>query len=132
MKLNTTSYVHVTIRQLCLQLELLSGMKLITELSEEFDEIRFIDKYGYIVIDYKKEACFTLSHRITKKETDTISDLMIYLKWLETGRKYNNEEEDTEKVYSSVLEDRLVADRRLCNKNVTYNFRKNVDKVQIV
>lgn len=132
MKLNTTSYVHVTIRQLCLQLELLSGMKLITELCEEFDEIRFIDKYGYIVIDYKKEACFTLSHRITKKETDTISDLMTYLKWLETGRKYNNEEDDTEKVYSSVLEDRLVVDRRLCNKNVTYNFRKNVDKVQIV
>lgn len=89
MKLNNTSYAHVTIRQLCLQLELLSGMKLVTDLSEEFNQLRFVDSYGYIVIDYNNNACFTLSHKLTKKEIATIDDLFVHCRWLEIGHKYS-------------------------------------------
>lgn len=85
LKLNNKAHAHVTIRQLCLQLELLSGMKLVTDLGENFDEIRFVNAYGYIVIDYAKNACFTLSHKLTNKEMATINDITIYCNWLETG-----------------------------------------------
>lgn len=91
MKLNNTSYAHVTIRKLCFQLELLSGMKLVTDLSEEFDEIRFINSFGYIVIDYKRNACFTLSHKLDKKEMATIDDITLHCQWLEIGRKWTEE-----------------------------------------
>lgn len=97
IKLNNTSYVHVTIRKLCLQLELLSGMKLITDLNEEFEQIRFINSIGYIVIDFEKNACFTLSHKLDKKEMATINDIMLYCQWLETGRKYEEEKRRRQK-----------------------------------
>lgn len=90
MKLNHTSYVHVTIRQLCVQLEVLSGMKLITNLSDDFYEIRLINSYGYIIIDYCNNACFTLSHHLSNKEFETIKDIMLYCNWLLIGDKYKN------------------------------------------
>ena len=93
MKLNNHSYVHVTIRQLCLQLELLSGMKLITNLSDDFYEVRFVDKFGYIVIDWRKSACFSLSHKLTPKEMETIKDMLLNLDWLETAEKIKDERE---------------------------------------
>lgn len=89
MKLNEKSYVHVKIRGLCLQLELLSDMKMITNLDEEFQEIRFIDKLGYIIIDYNNEACFILSHRMDPKEWQTVQDIILYCNWLEAGKKVN-------------------------------------------
>ena len=85
MRLNSTSFVHQQIRKLCFQLELLSGMKLVTDLSDEFYEIRFTFKLGYIVIDYRKNACFVISHRLTKEEVATIDDIMTYCNWLELG-----------------------------------------------
>lgn len=85
MKLNNHSHVHVTIRRLCLQLEMLSEMKLITDLSDDFYEVRFVDKFGYIVIDWRKKACFSLSHKLTQKEMAVINDLIIYLRWLDIG-----------------------------------------------
>lgn len=62
-------------------------MKMITSLDEEFQEIRFLDKLGYIIIDYNNEACFTLSHRMGIKEWQTVQDIILYLNWLETGKK---------------------------------------------
>lgn len=82
MKLNETAYVHKDIRKLCKKLEILSGMKLITDLGEDFEEVRFIDKYGYIIIDFWNDACFTLSHKLTKVEWSIIVDLLIDLSWL--------------------------------------------------
>ncbi len=82
MKLNNHSYCHKRIRLLCYQLELLSGMKLVTDLSEEFEEVRFVDEFGYIIIDYWHNACFTLSHKMSKKEWETVEDLLLYLGWL--------------------------------------------------
>ena len=87
MVLNDYSYVHVTIRKLCLQVELLSGMKLITNLNEDFYEVRFVNKYGYIVIDWRKNACFSLSHKVTAKEMGAIKDIILYLDCLETFEK---------------------------------------------
>lgn len=82
MKLNTEAYAHKEIRKLCKQLEILSGMKLITDLGEDFEEVRYIDKYGYIIIDFWHDTCFTLSHKITKAEWRIIADLLIELSWL--------------------------------------------------
>lgn len=91
MKLNNHSHVHVTIRKLCLQLEMLSEMKLITDLSDDFYEVRFVDKFGYIVIDWRKKACFSLSHKLTPKEMAVINDITIYLNWLEIGENVMRE-----------------------------------------
>lgn len=88
MKLNNSSYVHVQIRKLCLQLELLSGMKLLTDLNEEFDEIRFINAYGYIIIDYERNTCFAFAHKITKEEMATIEDILTYIHFLSIGLNY--------------------------------------------
>ena len=91
MKLNNTSYTHVTIRKLCLQLELLSGMKLVTDLSDDFYEIRFVNSYGYIVIDWRRNACFSLSHRVDNKQMKVVKDLLLYCQWLEIGAKIEEE-----------------------------------------
>ena len=63
-------------------------MALITNLSEEFEEIRFVNKLSYITIDYKNYACFSMSHHITEQEIKLIDDLMVYLNWIETGNKW--------------------------------------------
>ena len=89
MKLNKSSYVHISIRKMCLQLELLADMKMITDLSDDFTEIKFINKLGYILIDYRNEACFTLSHHLTKLEMSIIEDIMLYCNWLELGIRVN-------------------------------------------
>lgn len=97
MKLNTTSYCHKTIRKLCLQLQLLSGTELLTNLDEEFNEIRFINKVGYIIIDYNNQVCFTLSHKIDHIEWQTIKDIILYCNWLEIGREYQERNKSTAK-----------------------------------
>lgn len=73
---------------MCLQLEKLSDMKLTTDVSEEFEKLRFCSKLGYIIIDYQKMACFTLSHTMSKQEWDTVQEIMLYLGWLDTGLDY--------------------------------------------
>lgn len=88
MKLNTTSYVHKKIRLLCFQLQQITEMRLITDLNANFNEIQFVGKLSYIIIKYKRKACFALGHHITKVEWQTIQDIMLYLDWLETGKKY--------------------------------------------
>lgn len=89
MKLNNKAHVHLLIRKKCMQLELLTNMKLITNLSEGFVEIRFMNTLGYVVIDFRKETCFTLSHKITPVELQLVQDIMIYCNWLEIGEKIN-------------------------------------------
>ena len=89
MVLNNHSFVHVEIRKCCTKLELLTGMKLITDLNSEFVEIRLMNKLGYIVIKWDKNACFTLSHHLTEVELAIVQNILIYLNWLETGQKIN-------------------------------------------
>lgn len=107
MRLNETSYVHKKIRTLCNQLEFLTKTMMITNLSEEFNEIRFVDKYGYIIIDYKNNAVITLSNKVDPVEFKIIEDINLYCNWLEIGNKYAN---------------------NFCNKNVTFIFKKTLYK----
>lgn len=90
MVLNKGSYVHLKIRALCLKLEQISGIKLQTNLSKEFEQLEFKSNLSYVIIDYKNYAVFTLSHKISYVEQDLINDIMIYLNWLETGHSYTN------------------------------------------
>ena len=85
MKLNEKSYVHVKIRELCKKLEKSTGLENITNLGGEFDEIQFLGKYSYIIIDYKKETILLLSYKLSAEELQIIKDINLYLNWLETG-----------------------------------------------
>lgn len=87
MKLNKTSYTHVQIRTLCQILEQTTGTKLVTNLDEEFEELRFVGRISYIVIDYQKKAIFTLSHHLTEHELNIAQDIIIYLRFLYTVGK---------------------------------------------
>ncbi len=84
---------------------------MITNLSEEFKQITFVDKLGYIVIDHKRNACLTLCHKLTKVETATIDDIMCRWNWLETGYKVEK-----------LLQKRR---KKTCNKNVTKKISRN-------
>ena len=89
MKLNNTSYCHKHIRLLCFQLEKLTELKLVTDLSEEFNQIRFVNSLSYIIVDIKHNACFTLSHALTNKEWQNVREIILYCEWLLTGEKYS-------------------------------------------
>lgn len=85
MLLNNISYLHVRIRKLCDQLEFLSGLKMITNLDEEFVEIRLMSRHSYIIINWRKNTVFTLCHKLTEVELAICNELMINCNWLETG-----------------------------------------------
>jgi len=91
MKLNEKSYVHVKIRKLCRLLEQITGLINITDLGEEFEEIQFIDKYSYIIIDYKNETILLLSYKLSARELEIINDINFELNWLETGLRIQAE-----------------------------------------
>lgn len=84
VELNCHSFTHKKIRALTLQLELLSDMKLVTDF-KNFDEIKLLGKLGYITIDFKRNAVYTLGIKLTKTELDIIKDIMAYCSWLVTA-----------------------------------------------
>ena len=90
MVLNTTSHVHKQIRLLCYQLEQFTGLQMITNLENEFEEVQFKGKLSYIIVNWKEESIYVLSHKITKDEMQTLEDIVLYLSWLETGKKVEN------------------------------------------
>lgn len=83
MVLNKYSYVHLQIRKLSSQLEIISGMKLVTNFDEEFVEVRFMNTLGYIVIDWRRNAVYTLSHSLNAVEMEIVQDIMLNCRWLE-------------------------------------------------
>lgn len=87
MKLNNYSYAHKQIRLLCYELELVTGMKMVTDLSEEFDIIRFESELAYLTINFKKKVYITLSYHLNKTEEEIIRDIILYCNWLEIGHK---------------------------------------------
>lgn len=107
MILNETSYVHKKIRTLCGQLEILTNTKLITDLGFEFDKIQFINEFGYIIIDYKKEIIYTLANNLEPVPFGIVKDIVLYCNWLEIEKKWQ---------------------RKVCNKNVTFIFKKTIYK----
>lgn len=85
MVLNKYSYLHLNIRKLSSQLEAISGMKLITDFDNEFVEVRFMNTLGYIVIDFRRNAVYTLSHKLDLVEKEIVEQILIYCRWLELG-----------------------------------------------
>lgn len=88
MRLNNVSYAHKQIRLLCFQLERITGLKLKTDLSENFEEIRFENELSYIIIDFKNYAYFTLSYNLDAKEEATIEDILTHTSWLYIGYNF--------------------------------------------
>lgn len=88
MKLNNNSYVHLKIRKLCQLLAYETNMQLVTDLDKEFKKLRFANSLSYIYIDYDKNLCFSMMHKITKQEQIIIEELMVHLRWLEIGKRY--------------------------------------------
>ena len=90
IKLNKTSYVHVKIRQLCAYFEAITGLKLATNLSADFNEIFFMNQLSYIKIDYQNETLYVLSYRIGSAEEYIIDYLVTLCNWLELDKKISN------------------------------------------
>lgn len=97
MMLNNHSYGHIQVRKLCKLLETSTNMVLVSDLGKEFDEIRFLGKFGYIIINYKNEACFTLGIHLTNQEWECIREIIIYLQFFDFGRKYEEQRKRREK-----------------------------------
>ena len=74
----------------CYQIELITGMKLVTDLSQEFTQIQFMNKLGYIIIDYERNAVLSLGHKMNDVELNLVQDVMMYLDWLSTGEIIKN------------------------------------------
>lgn len=88
MKLNNTSYVHKRIRLLCFQLEQFSGLKLVTNLSEEFKEVKFMNPLSYIVLDYKNEVIFSMCYKMSNTELKIAEEIILYCGWLWVFEEY--------------------------------------------
>lgn len=88
MILNKTSYTHKQIRLACYILEQETGMTLKTDLSQEFQILKFEGKLSYLTIDYKKQVCFAMSHKLTKTEMELIDTIVVYIQWLEIENEY--------------------------------------------
>ena len=86
--LNNHNYLHVKIRKLLKYLEYLTDMKVITDLDQDFEDVRLVGKLSYITLDFKHNTCFAMSHKITRQEMEIIEEIMISLDWLEVGRRY--------------------------------------------
>jgi hypothetical protein len=65
----------------------LTELPLVTNLDEDFDELRWEDELSHIVINYKRSACFNMSHKMTEPEWKTAQDIMLFCQWLQTGEK---------------------------------------------
>lgn len=87
MKLNKHSYVHKQIRALCFLFEQETGLHLVTNLSEEFADVRFCSPYSYVTVDYEHNAMFLMCIKLSKKEKNMLEDILLYLSWLKTGQE---------------------------------------------
>lgn len=88
MKLNNHSYTHKQIRATCLWFEQLTGLKLLTNLSEEFVDIRFISPLSYVTVDFRNNTIFAMSIKLSEKELRLLKDLILYCNWLICGEEF--------------------------------------------
>lgn len=88
MKLNEISYTHKLIRNYCTKLEEITGLQKVTNLSEDFNEIQYIGKYSYIIIEYREKRILVLAYKLNAQEMSLIEDIILYLHWLEFVPKY--------------------------------------------
>lgn len=110
MTLNKYSYCHKNIRLLCYWLEQKTNMKLKTNLDGKFHMLVFKNDLQYLLIDWQDNMYATLCYKLDAKEVEAIEDIILYLSWLETGKKY-------ERKHKKVKPRKKVATKRK-NKNV--------------
>lgn len=70
-------------------------MKLVTDF-KNFEEIKLLGKLGYITIDFKRNAVYTLGIKLTKAEIDVIQDIMLYCNWLVTADEIKQNRENAQ------------------------------------
>lgn len=87
MLLNNHSYVHKQIRALCFEFEQATGLKLVTNLSEDFQDVRFVSPYSYVTIDYQHNTIFVMCIKLQKDQTAIAIDIMQHINWLVTGQR---------------------------------------------
>lgn len=88
LKLNNFSYCHRQIRLLCYEFETKTSLKLRTELSENFNDIRFSNEVSYVIIDFRKENWRIMSYKLQAEEWQILQDIMLYCVWLYIGEKW--------------------------------------------
>lgn len=98
MTLNKYSYCHKNIRLLCYQLEQKTQLQMKTNLDAEFEQLIFKNNLQYIMIDWKTYTIATLSYKLSNKEIQIIEDIILYLDWLETGKRFEKELEKSKAV----------------------------------
>lgn len=97
MTLNKYSYCHKNIRLLCYQLEQKTQMQLKTKLDGKFYMLVFKNDLQYLLIDWQDKTYATLCYKLDAKEVEAIEDIILYLDWLETGKKYERKHKPLKK-----------------------------------
>ena len=87
MKLNNYSYVHKQIRALCFLFEQSTGLKLLTDLSADFQDIRFASPLSYVTINFKRNTLFVMCIVLKKEQKEMLFEILTYLRWLLNGQK---------------------------------------------
>ena len=85
MVLNNYSYVHKKIRSLCYLFEQSTQLQLVTNLSNDFDCIKFCNAYSYVTIDFANSTIFVMCIKLDKSQFALIEDILIYTQWLHLG-----------------------------------------------
>lgn len=87
MKLNNSSYGHLRVRFLCATLENTTGMKLITNLSDDFAFLQFKGRFSYLTINYQMNMYSILNCKLNKAEADMVEDIIVTLNFIELGHR---------------------------------------------
>ena len=97
MRLNTHSYIHKQIRASCYWFEQATGLKLVTNLSEDFQDIRFASPLSYVTVDYLHKTIFAMCIKLDKKQIQVLNDLIVFCDWLICGEEVQKYLASTEK-----------------------------------
>lgn len=89
MRLNNISHVHKRIRTLCYYIEVVTGLKLVNSLDDEFSTLLFCNNLSYLRIDYEHNVYATLNYKLKKADIDVVEEIIILLNWLDIGGKIN-------------------------------------------
>lgn len=87
MQINNYNYVHKKIRALCFEFEQATNLKCVTNLDDEFFEIKFCSSLSYVTIDFLHNTYFVMCMKLDKKQFAIAEDIMTYVQWLLIGNQ---------------------------------------------
>ena len=82
MRLNNSSYVHKRIRKLCYYIEIVTGLKLVNSLDDEFSTLLFCNSLSYLKIDHQLNVYATLNYKLKKAEVEAVEEIILLLNQL--------------------------------------------------